>query len=58
MQWRRVAKWLWVWLWLWLAFDGQLRREGTHGGRVEERDMFFCVCCVARSDACESEDAG
>jgi len=25
---------------------------------VGKRDMFFCVCCVARSDACESEDAG
>jgi len=33
-------------------------REGTHGGGVCQSDMFFCVCCVARSDACESEDAG
>lgn len=35
-----------------------LCREGTHGGGVCQSDMFFCVCCVARSDACESEDAG
>jgi len=33
-------------------------REWTHGGGTCQSDMFFCVCCVARSDACESEDAG
>jgi len=36
----------------------KVRREVTHGGGLGRRDMFFCVCCVARSDACESEDAG
>ena len=46
------------WLWLCRCLVKMLRREGTHGGRVAKRDMFFCVCCVARSDACESEDAG